>query len=184
MKSGVNRREASQLNSLRRETVLDTAAAALRLADQLMAEGAPSSPPHGDPVWDESDRSAFMEYAEFTTCWELLRLTDAALLPEADRRQRDVCLFEASLPFTTAERMWLLDLYGDRTQPGDFGADLLSSEGTSIEAARRIKIDGRDLAARWSSWRRAADGFIAEEGVLLSRAVLRSIAGDLVPPQS
>ena len=99
--------------------------------------------------------------------------------------------FRTALPFTEAERNWLLDgnRNPDRVPHYEVGAEgsaswrelASQSEDEVMSAGIRRVIHGRDLLYRWWSWRREAGEYAVQGSLDQARSALERVIGLLAP---
>jgi hypothetical protein len=141
----------------------DIGDAAVNLRDRIAASGEQTALPSHPPVWDKADEMA-LSY--------LLRIEERLPSPSFERELGepiethfpDLARFHAALPFTDAEREWLVAKSRALWQfePKDMQAihdRTLSIEQKITELGAQQGVAGADMVRRWAAWRRNADEF-------------------------
>jgi hypothetical protein len=93
--------------------------------------------------------------------------------------------WRASLPFSEAERKWLLDDSGDGKGMRDYEPawldEVRTNEREVISAGLIRVISGRDLLQRWWSWRRQVGEYAGQASLDQACEALADLTGMLTP---
>lgn len=136
----------------------DIGNAAVNLRDRVAAYGVHDSIPNRPPIWNKADDMAF-------SCF--LDLEERLPSPSFERERGepiethfpDLERFHAAVPFTAAERDWLVAKSRAlwEVEPKDMLAihnGTFSMEQKIIELGAQQGVAGTDMVRRWAAWRR------------------------------
>src|ERR1700735_4459789 len=142
---------------------------ALLLLDNLLASKTPMPfAPDETPCWDEADRCGFdnldvlhggMDSVD--TSWDI----DG---PGTGELIRPWHHFTATLPFSEAERYWVIGASREHWRKHrnlNLPESIVTVETTFMSAGLRQTLYGRELVRRWASWRRETDEFAGQGGL-------------------
>jgi hypothetical protein len=145
--------------------------------------------PNGDvPHWQPEDTMPFATWLALES--ELQDMSLPFELEIADLLRpfhRQVAKLHDGLPFSEAERSWMLHLKaeplsGDAVPPPYEGfADL--EEGIVSAGLLRV-VSGRDLMRRWISWRRETDEYTGQGTMMYARDALADLIQLVAPDES
>jgi len=117
--------------------------------------------------------------ADWLTLEQLVPLVDVPVELEGDVRQRAhdaLNAFHTALPFSEAERDWLVRLYRHRSPTGeDLPAMIDTCNDQIVSAGIKREVVGRDLMRRWIVWRREDAEFAGEHSVDEARGALQGV---------
>jgi hypothetical protein len=132
----------------------------------------------GEPVkWDRSDRKAFAMLNDLEGNIGFIEPAPDPVVSGNDiyRLFQEFGRLHAALPFSEAERVWLLRKSSDEWPDGLIGeaAEIMSN------GVRQV-VRGRELVRRWWAWRRETDEFVGQGSLDEARQALGVLAETLV----
>ncbi len=133
--------------------------------------------------WHDNDGDAISALGAFDWLLTHIRATEEVSTEEMADFDIKVIAFRAALPFTEAERNWLVKPSYGSLDPlyENLVKAVHSWSGEVISAGIRTAIDGHDLLRRWVAWRREIEEY-ADQGTLdVARETLRGIVAILAP---
>jgi hypothetical protein len=139
----------------------DIGDAAVDLRDRIAASGEQNALPSHPPIWDEADEMALSFFLDLEA---RLPSFDRELGEPAATRFPELARFHTAVPFTDAERDWLVAKSRAvwEVEPKDMLAihnGTLSMEQKITELGAQQGIAGTDMVRRWAAWRRNVDEF-------------------------
>jgi hypothetical protein len=114
----------------------------------------------------------------------------------ADRLHGSLAVFREAMPYSEAERRWLVDMNRQRKErsvprpdgysraPAPVKEQLLdfnAAEDEIVSAGLLQVVSGRDLTRRWWSWRRQTDEFTDQGSREIAYQALQDLGHMLVP---
>jgi hypothetical protein len=110
----------------------------------------------------------------------LVPLVDVPIELEGDVRQRAhdaLSSFHTALPFSEAERSWLVRLFRQLDAPTveAFPIAVETQEAQIMSAGVKRVVTGRDLMRRWVAWRRERDEFEGQASLDKVREALQRV---------
>lgn len=157
---------------------------ALGLLDNLLATKSPMSLHIAGtvPRWDESDKRGFdylIGLDSDMACIDPSFDIEGSSTGELVRPWQELM---ASLPFTEAERHWMIGTARkQRREQREFPEAIIPVETTVVSAGVRRTVRGRSLVRRWASWRRETHEFAGQGSLTKAIFLLDHIAYELVP---
>lgn len=164
----------------------------------------PSPSAHRQRYWTQGDHQSFDSALGLELASRRLRMSldvpDEQRQGIADHLQELLATFREALPYSEAERRWLVDtrerLREEHKVPytTSYGVTglvsapdanqlryLKATEGEIVSGGIHQNVQGHDLARRWWSWRRQTDEFTDQGSRDLASHVLRGLGQMLVP---
>jgi hypothetical protein len=170
-------RERSAIQSRFGEPFGDVGIEIMHYADELVSSLS------GEPA--SLDESGAMPTADCTalanwlTLEHLVPLVDVPVELEGDVRQRAhdaLSALHTALPFSEAERGWLVRLYRHRSPTGeDLPAMIKTCNSEVMDSGIKREIVGRDLMRRWIAWRREDAEYTDQHSVSEARNALEVV---------
>lgn len=124
------------------------------------------------PGWSQTDTDAFESWAELEADVDILPIPedlDDRGVRQLEEYRSVLHTFHTALPFSEAERGWLLGVYHQDVKPRqnpqgeDILPELLSRhEERIITAGIRQVVTGRELTRRWVAWSRGAEEYVGQ----------------------
>lgn len=147
---------------------------ARQLIDTLSGRPAPERTPTGG--MPDSDRKAFFEWI---TLEHLVPLVDRPSEVEGDVRQRahdSLVKLHTALPFSEAEREWLVGLYRQNPRGPEALPEMAATHEAEIliNGVRR-SVSGQELTERWVNWRQETGEFANQGSLDVAREALHSV---------
>lgn len=97
-------------------------------------------------------------------------------------------VLHTAMPYSEAERGWLLRLYRQPNRPEIFVREpealptwLATQEARIMSAGAKRVVSGRDLMRRWTAWRRQSGEFEGQGSLDEARAALRGVQWFMKP---
>jgi hypothetical protein len=170
----------------------------------LVPKRPPSTTAHRHRYWTEQDHRSFGSALNLERRSRSLRMSPGVPLEQrktiADQLLGSLATLREALPYSEAERRWLVDTrerHEERKVPFVDGngvtrglvrppadellQDLKATEGEIVSAGIHQIVQGRDLARRWWSWRRQTDEFADQGSREIVHAALKDLSDMLVP---
>jgi hypothetical protein len=134
-------------------------------------------------TWRAADDRTLTTYVGFEWRLKHIRATDDVSAREMESFGLKLHALQQALPFTEAERNWLVDPQGVAVaaQRKHIEKWAAVQEPELICAGVRKVISGRDVVRRWWAWRRETDEFAGQGTLDLARESLRGIVELLHP---
>jgi hypothetical protein len=142
---------------------------------------------HAAGDWRPDDKDALCQWAQLE--FSLGRCKTAhkneAEWTRIDRFYELYHDFRTAMPYTEAERAWLLPKVDDALGADEDEPEQINQlEGRIISAGIRQNVQGRELMRRWISWHREADEYAGQNTLGVARSALAGLIGLLEPQQS
>lgn len=136
-------------------------------------------------TWDEEDRFALDVWTELEQDIYLCDTNrDSDDRMEPVKQFRELCFsFHTALPYSEAEREWLLQHTRDVIGRGNEFELIDELEGQIVSAGLRQTVRGRDLMQRWIAWHRETDEYAGQHTIGVARSALAGLIGLLEPKQ-
>jgi hypothetical protein len=156
---------------------------AVLLRDRIAASGEqPPVPPGQAREWDDADRTSFGFLLDME---ESLPMLDD-VVEDVPSRLPEIGRFHAALPFTDAEREWLLAKQKALWEPRSehlrqIHAGTFSVKQRIVELGEEQHVAGADMVRRWAAWRRNADEFAENSSREDAAYALDKLAHELLP---
>src|ERR1700682_5309756 len=134
-------------------------------------------PDADDPDWQQRDSLGWDQWMSLEHTLQDLSLpaeldAERQLRPFHERVHR----FHTALPYTEAERGWLMTANGCTGGTLEEMPGKLYDQEECIVAAGLLRVvNGRDLTRRWISWRRETDEYTGQDMVDYTRELLRDV---------
>jgi hypothetical protein len=151
---------------------------AILVLEQLLEPKVEARLPGSEPVmWERSDKSALVRLKDLDWSIELIEPAPDPVVDGHDIRElfKTFGRLHAALPFSEAERAWLL-----AKDEQNWSEGLIGEAAEIMSAGVRRVVQGRDLVRRWWAWRRDTDEFAGQGGLDEARQALGIIADTLV----
>ena len=157
---------------------------ALGLLDNLLAPKAPMPLEIAGtkPRWDESDRDGFHHLVQLDEDMACIDPSFDSEGPSTGDLIRPWQQLMTSLPFTEAERHWMIGTaHQYQREQREFPEDIIPIETTVMSAGVRQMVRGRNLVRRWVSWRRETHEYAGQGSLNRAIFLLDHMAYELVP---
>ncbi len=138
----------------------------------------------GEPrVWNESDDMALEVWIEAEFLVPFLAPKDGVVTTdESYELFSDIGRLHGAVPFSDAERHWLVDKYRDMSDDKQ-RSRLREQEIHLMSGGVRQVVQGRDLMRRWWSWRRQVDEFEGQRSLDAAIEAMQKIVDKVTPPE-
>jgi hypothetical protein len=170
----------------------------------LVPKRTPSPAAHRHRYWTEQDHDSFGSAISIERTSRRLRMSLDLTLDQrqtiADQLLGSLATLREALPYSEAERRWLVDTHeqltaqhseyytggtGERLSirppSGELLQHIKATEGEIVSAGLRQVVQGRDLVRRWWSWRRQTDEFADQGSREIVHLALNELSAMLVP---
>jgi hypothetical protein len=151
---------------------------AIFMLQELVEPKVESRTQGGEPVkWDRSDRKAFAMLNDLEGNIGFIEPAPDPAVSGGDIYDlfQEFSRLHAALPFSEAERVWLLKKSSDEWPDG-----IIGEAGEIMSSGVRRVVQGREMVRRWWAWRREADEFVGQGSLDEARQALGAIADTLV----
>jgi hypothetical protein len=138
-------------------------------------------------IWSEDDSGTFESLGELETGIKFIEPHPDVDGSDVADLHRTFGRFHTALPFSEAERHWLLDPIHKTSDDQAKAYNLEALVGVTDEVTSgglKIVIQGRDLVRRLASWRRETGEFAGQQTLDEARRALGDIATTLVLEQN
>lgn len=138
--------------------------------------------PSSDNAWQERDIMALEDWSALETVLRDVNTTGQS----SGARTFDALVhtFHTALPFSEAERGWLLRVHMEEPRAAslaDIPKILSQREERVVSEGLHRTISGRDLMRRWLSWRRESNEFSGTISKHVAREALRGMIEMIAP---
>lgn len=149
---------------------------------EYLSQSVAGPPEYIDHGWHCADGDALQSLGEFEYFLVHTRATAEVSAEEMQKFDSKLAAFQTALPFTEAERYWLVKGKGRvAVHYEHIEKSIGQHEEEVVSAGIRKVINGRDLMRRWLAWRRETDEY-ANQGTLdIAREALRGMVEMLNP---
>jgi hypothetical protein len=132
-------------------------------------------------VMPEYDCQALGDWLEIEEAIPMMEVVISAEIMGPVKKKANDALFalHTALPFSEAERGWLIQLFRQLHVPSieALPGMIETQEAQIISAGVKRVVTGRDLMRRWTAWRRETDEFVGQGSLDQAREALQSMQG-------
>jgi hypothetical protein len=149
-------------------------------ASSFLAALEGEAPPHeaaeDGMVLDGHDRLNLDRWIEIVTGLDIIEVPPEVPPDERAKLHEAVTAFHTAMPFTEAERRWLITVGMEGDDATHELSEVIARKTDEIMAAGvRQPVSGRELMRRWAAWRREADEFAGQGSLEMARMALRGM---------